>query len=154
MVLKKGLSRAKSRGFTLIELLVVISVIGILVSILASSFTTSQKRSRDTKRRADLQAVQKSLEQCFVLNGLYPTAAQVVSGSGLTCGTQTTMNQVPLDPKNTGTYVYTYSVTVDQDGYCYCALLEQTGGGNANTAGGGGACSLTAGDYQCVSNQQ
>ncbi len=146
MVLKKG--------FTLIELLVVISVIGILVGILASSFTTGQKRGRDTKRRADLQAVQKSLEQCFVLNGVYPAAAQVVSGSGLTCGTQTTMNLIPLDPKNSGSYVYTYTVTADLDGYCYCAMLEQTASGNANTAGGGGACSLTAGDYQCISNQQ
>ena len=154
MVLKKGLSRAKSRGFTLIELLVVISVIGILVSVVASSFTTGQKRSRDTKRRADLQAVQKSLEQCYALTGLYPVAAQVVSGSGLTCGTQTTMNQIPFDPKNNGSYVYTYSVTAELDGYCYCALLEQIGGGNADTAGSNGACSLTAGDYQCTANQQ
>jgi len=140
------------RGFTLIELLVVISVIGILVSIITSSFTTSQKRGRDTKRRADLQAIQKSLEQCYALNSLYPAVAQVVSGSPLICGTQTTMNLIPSDPKSTG--VYTYSTTAELDAYCYCALLEQTGGGNANTAGGGGLCSLTAGDYQCVANQQ
>ncbi len=148
------LAMALKKGFTLIELLVVISVIGILISVVASSFTTGQKRSRDTKRRADLQAVQKSLEQCYALTGLYPAAAQVVSGSGLTCGTQTTMNQIPFDPKGSGSYVYTYSVTVALDGYCYCALLEQIGGGNADTAGAAGACSLTAGDYQCISNQQ
>ena len=144
MVLKKG--------FTLIELLVVISVIGILVSILASSFTTSQKRSRDTKRRADLQAVQKSLEQCYALNQTYLDT--ITSGQPLTCGTQTTMNSIPLDPKNTEDYIYTYSATAELDGYCLCALLEQIGGGNANTAGANGVCSLTAGDYQCVSNQQ
>lgn len=136
----------------MIELLVVISIIGILVSIIASSFTTSQKRGRDTKRRADLQAVQKSLEQCYVLNRLYPAAA--TGGQPLTCGSQTTMNQVPFDPKNSDPYVYTYSAAAGQDGYCFCARLEQVGGGNANTAGGGGLCSLTAGDYQCATNQQ
>lgn len=140
------------RGFTLIELLIVISVIGILVSIITSSFTTGQKRGRDTKRRADLQAVQQSLEQCFVLNQAYPNA--ITSGQALTCGIRTTMNLVPLDPKNNAPHVYTYSATADQGGYCYCALLEQSGSGNANTAGAGGSCSLTAGDYQCVSNQQ
>ena len=141
------------RGFTLIELLVVISIIGILISIITSSFTTSQKRSRDTKRRADLQAVQKSLEQCYVLNRLYPAA--ITGGQPLTCGSQTTMNLIPLDPKNTADYVYSYSITAGQDGYCFCALLEQVGGGNANTAGGGGLCSYGGTkNYQCVGSQQ
>lgn len=142
------------KGFTLLELLVTISVIGILVSVLASSFTTAQQRGRDTKRRADLLEIQKSLEQCYALNGTYPLVTDVVSGSPLSCGTQTTMNFVPNDPKNTGNYVYTYSVNAASDGYCTCALLEKADAGNADTAGASGICSLTVGDYQCVSNLQ
>lgn len=137
------------RGFTLIELLVVISVIGILVSIIASSFVTGQKRSRDAKRRADLLAIQQSLEQCFVLNGAYPNA--ITGGQALTCGTQTTMNSVPADPKATGSYVYTYTPNGGLTSYCLCAYLEQLGAGNASNNN----CSLAAGgDYQCLANQQ
>ncbi|MDZ4229358.1 MAG: prepilin-type N-terminal cleavage/methylation domain-containing protein [Patescibacteria group bacterium] len=153
MVVKKSLPRGCG-GFTLIELLVVISVIGILVSVLAASFTTAQKRSRDTKRRGDLQAIQKSLEQCYVLNSQYPAAGAVVSGSPLACGTQTTMNLIPDDPKNSAPYVYTFSVAADQTEYCLCGVLEQTGSGNATQVGTNGSCNLGSGDYQCLSNQQ
>lgn len=142
----------KKNGFTLIELLVVISVIGILTAVLMASFSTTQKRSRDAKRRADLLAVQKSLEQCYVLSSSYP--ATVSFGSSLDCAGQTTMNVVPLDPKNDDPYIYAYSANSDLDAYCLCGLLEQIGSGNANSAGTGGSCSLTAGDYQCFSNQQ
>ncbi|MBU2052369.1 MAG: prepilin-type N-terminal cleavage/methylation domain-containing protein [Patescibacteria group bacterium] len=152
MVVKKSLPRGCG-GFTLIELLVVISVIGILVSVLAVSFTTAQKRGRDTKRRGDLQAIQKSLEQCYVLNSQYPAAGAVVSGSPLAC-TQTTMNQVSYDPKNSDPYFYTYSVAGDQSEYCLCGVLEQTGSGNATQVGANGSCNLGSGDYQCLSNQQ
>ncbi|PJC66337.1 hypothetical protein CO018_02450 [Candidatus Beckwithbacteria bacterium CG_4_9_14_0_2_um_filter_47_11] len=143
------------RGFTLIELLVVISVIGILISVIAASFTTSQKRGRDVKRRADLAAIQQSLEQCFVLNAVYPTAAMISFGSALTCGMQTTMNLVPLDPKNAAPYVYTYTINAGLTSYCLCALLEQTGAGNAGTVGVGGSCSFGGSkNYQCIGSQQ
>ena len=138
------------QGFTLIELLVVISIMGILVAIISVSFATGQKRSRDTKRRADLLAVQQSLEQCFALNNEYPLTAGVVFGSGLSCGTQTTMNQVPVDPKNSGSYVYAYSAAADQSSYCLCALLEQAASGNSDNS-----CNFTSGgDYLCSANQQ
>lgn len=136
-------------GFTLIELLVVISVIGILVSIITSGFTTGQKRSRDAKRRADLAAIQQSLEQCFTLNSAYPAA--VSSGAALTCGTETTMNFVPEDPKGTDDYIYNYTPTAKLDGYCLCALLEQEGAGNSSD---GSNCNYNGGDYQCLNNQQ
>ena len=139
----------KKSGFTLIELLVVISVIGILISVIAASFTTGQKRGRDAKRRADLTAIQQSLEQCFVLNQTYPNA--VTSGLALTCGTQTTMNLVPADPKGT----YTYTVNPGLTSYCLCALLEQIGAGNASTVGAGGSCSFGGSkNYQCIGSQQ
>jgi prepilin-type N-terminal cleavage/methylation domain-containing protein len=147
------MAMVRRHGFTLIELLVVISLIGILVVLITVSFTTAQQRSRDAKRRADIQAIQKSLEQCYVLNQLYPDALS--GGSSLTCGTQTTMNLVPEDPKNSGLYVYTYSVDATQMSYCLCAYLEQIGSGNADTSGSDGACSYNdPKDYQCVGSQQ
>lgn len=142
-----------SKGFTLLELLVTISIIGILIGIISVSFSTAQKRSRDAKRIGDLKAIQKSVEQCYAINSDYPSA--VVSGSALDCGIQTTMNSVPYDPKNTGSYVYVYTVSTDGINYCLCALLEKTGAGNANSFGADGVCSLlNNGDYYCTSNQQ
>lgn len=139
-----------SRGFTLIELLVVISIIGILVTVIATSFITAQKRSRDARRRADIDAIGKSLEQCYILSNLYPTAGLVSFGSALICGGQTTMNQIPLDPKSSGSYVYAYAAEADQSSYCLCALLEQTGSGNSDNN-----CNFNlGGDYQCSANQQ
>ena len=145
-----------SKGFTLLELLVVISIIGILLGIISASFVTGQKRSRDARRRADLKAVQQSLEQCYALNNLYPATGTINSGQPLTCGSQTTMSLISYDPKNSGSYVYTYSATANKDGYCLCALLEQTGVGNATTgAGGTGTCNLLLNsNYQCSGNLQ
>src|SRR4030066_1038673 len=50
------------RGFTLIELLVVISIIGILASFAIASFTSAQRKGRDSRRKADLDAIKKALE--------------------------------------------------------------------------------------------
>ncbi len=52
----------KKRGFTLIELLVVISIIGILAAFIVASFTSAQQKARDSRRKADLDAIKKSLE--------------------------------------------------------------------------------------------
>lgn len=142
------------RGFTLIELLVTISIIGIILGIVSVSFSTAQKNTRDSRRRADLAAIQKSVEQCYVLESEYPASIAVVSGSSLTCGSQTTMNSVPYDPKNTGGYVYTYTADGDGLNYCLCSELEKTGTGNANSVGITGVCSFVAGNNYCLSNQQ
>ena len=49
-------------GFTLIELLVVIAIIGILASFAIASFTSAQAKGRDSRRKADLDAIKKALE--------------------------------------------------------------------------------------------
>ena len=60
-VWKKLNGKISKRGFTLIELLVVIVIIGILTTIAVASFTSAQKKSRDSRRKADLDAVRKAL---------------------------------------------------------------------------------------------
>lgn len=45
------------KGFTLIELLIVIAIIAILATIVVVSYAGAQKKSRDNKRKADLQSI-------------------------------------------------------------------------------------------------
>lgn len=158
MVFKIFMKKGR-QGFTLLELLVTISIIGILIGVGSVSFSTAQKRGRDSRRQSDMKAMQTSLEQCYALDTQYPASA--VKSTPLTCfGAAVTMNLVPSDPKDTGSYVYTYTVNAGtiKTSYCLCAKLENLGTGNANTAGAAGVCSWdadgTGNDYFCVSNQQ
>lgn len=54
-------NKSKNQAFTLIEVLVVATIIGVLVTVTAVSFANSQKRSRDARRKADLETVRQAL---------------------------------------------------------------------------------------------
>jgi len=139
--------KKKNFGFTLFELLVVISIIGILVAVTTAAYSASQKRARDARRMEDMQMLQKSLEQCYALSGSYPDPPY--SSGSLTCSGTVIIRQFPVDPKNADDYIY--SPSGDEDGYCYCARLEDTGKANS-----GSGCDWSAEDkeYYCVENLQ
>ncbi|MBD3250514.1 MAG: prepilin-type N-terminal cleavage/methylation domain-containing protein [Candidatus Pacebacteria bacterium] len=59
-------------GFTLLELLVVIVILGILVTIGLGTFLSSQVKSRDAKRKNDLEQIAKALEMYHSDHGHYP----------------------------------------------------------------------------------
>ncbi len=66
------MAKKKSSGFTLIELLVVIIILGILIAVAMGGFMSSQKKSRDVKRKNDLRQVAIALEAYFNDKGRYP----------------------------------------------------------------------------------
>jgi prepilin-type N-terminal cleavage/methylation domain-containing protein len=133
------------RGFTLLELLVVISIIGILITMGAVAFTTAQQRGRDSKRRADAKQVQSAFEQYYVQNAsAYGSCGDMSAAEYMPAG-------LPVDPRNTGSFVYTCASTAST--YCFCTLLEADGAGNASDASCTYATGATA-DYFCVSNLQ
>jgi type IV pilus assembly protein PilE len=150
----------RKTGFTLLELLVTISIIGILLAVGSVSFSTAQKRGRDSRRQADMKAIQRGLEQCYSLDTAYPDSVNF--GANLDCATatETVMSSVPDDPKPGEDYLYTPDTALSKTQYCLCAALENLGRGNADGKGdgGGGVCDWdtdeTDNDYFCVSNQQ
>lgn len=68
----------KKSGFTLIELLIVIVIIGILATIGLASFSSSQMKSRDAKRKANLQQISQALELYYNDYGQYPVSSNGV----------------------------------------------------------------------------
>jgi prepilin-type N-terminal cleavage/methylation domain-containing protein len=79
----------KKAGFTLVELLLVIIILGVLIVAGLSSFTSSQKKARDVKRKNDLRQVALALETYYNDKGRYPagdTDGQILGcGSGVAC---------------------------------------------------------------------
>ena len=122
--------KRKNFGFTLIELLVVISIIGILASLTLVSYTGAQKQTRDTQRRSDLNQYRNALENyASANNGLYPPSLNSIAnlcGSGKPLDTKF-IASCPIDPLNTGDYVYGFFSSATGDAYLIYGGLE-TGG--------------------------
>ncbi|MEN9552202.1 MAG: protein ral secretion pathway protein [Candidatus Parcubacteria bacterium] len=69
------ITQLRARGFTLIELLVVIAIIGLLSTIIAAPIQNARKKARDSKKIAEIKAVQLALDQFSEANaGQYPAA--------------------------------------------------------------------------------
>ncbi len=140
------------RGFTLIELMVVVSIIGILMAAGILAFTNAQQSARDAKRRADVDAISKAEEQYNSANGSYPINANITTS----IATYFPTGAVPIDPKNTGTNIYTVTGGTGAT-YCVCAGLEKPDSGNAKAASAGGACTYgtgTGANWFCASQRQ
>jgi prepilin-type N-terminal cleavage/methylation domain-containing protein len=130
--------KSLKKGFTLIELLVSITILAILSVLALSSFTAVQKKGRDSRRRADLKAIQNSFEQYYAASNTYHSNCSSMAGY-LQGGLITT------GPKGD-----TYSTACATAGYCVCASLE-AGGGNSSNA----SCNFgSTGNYFCVTNLQ
>lgn len=110
----------------MLEILVVIGIIAILVSLGFASYSTAQKKARDAKRKGDLSAMQKVLEQCYSINNFaYPS---ITGGGGpsisVDCPIATGQDLTITDPLGTGTYVYTVTTTVACPSYQISVNLE------------------------------
>lgn len=118
MLNKSGL--VPKLGFTLIELLVVITLIAILTGIATISYTGIQARGRDSQRKNDLSQIKIALSSYYSAQSPNeyvrssadnPPALITINGSTDSLSTALEPNyikEVPVDPVNTGNYVYRY----------------------------------------------
>jgi len=95
---------AASRGFTLLEILVVLVIIGLLASFVAPRFFGQIGKSEVKVALAQLDALEKALDQYRLDTGRYPTSEQGLSalvtrpeGEGRWAGPYLKKG-VPLDP--------------------------------------------------------
>jgi prepilin-type N-terminal cleavage/methylation domain-containing protein len=70
------------KGFTLVELMVTVAIVGILMAIVTSNFTTSRSRSRDAKRVSDINQIQLALELYFDRCDEYPATLSLTAKNG------------------------------------------------------------------------
>ena len=113
---KKG-----TAGYTVIELFIVVAIISLLASIIMAVFATTQQKTRDTRRIADVDSIRKSLALYATNGGVYPVATTKTvldsNSSVITALVEdnaiSTAPQDPLDP------LYQYEYITDAAGTTY-----------------------------------
>lgn len=123
----------KFSGFTLIEVLVVATIIGVLAMVAVTSYASVNKRSRDAKRKSDIEQLRSAIEMYRSDQGYYPavgTGGSFVPVSNLISNLVTAyMPAVPSDPQSPTQDYYYQAISpigtpVNYYGYCLCAKLE------------------------------
>lgn len=117
------------RGFTLLEMLVSIAIIALILSIATVSYISVNRRSRDAKRKGDIEQIRSALEFYRADLGFYPAAGdgEPVGVGDLYEYIKTYLPVVPHDPKYPDLdyfYEVTDYATPNYYGYCVSATLE------------------------------
>lgn len=129
-------------GFTLFELLVTISIIAILTAVAVVSYGGLNKKTRDSRRMADLEKIRIALEAARQIGNTYPsTIADLVNGGYL--------DKQPVDPKTKLTTTYDYSRPTLYT-YSICAQVEEAGSVSSDGASCGTAPTGYVGYYRVV----
>lgn len=135
----------KKQGFTLIELMISISIIAILTALATFSFSSAQKKGRDSRRAQDIKVLQLAAEQYIMQSGSYPNSTippWSVDGQDI-------LKEMPSEPKSGAPG---YALATNSTSYCFCATVENPVTGNALDS----SCSFSGGTgpYFCAENQQ
>ncbi|MFZ2200062.1 MAG: prepilin-type N-terminal cleavage/methylation domain-containing protein [Microgenomates group bacterium] len=115
---------SKKSGFTLIEIVIVVAIVAILISMVIFGLTSNLAKSRDSKRKADLDRIKIALEDYYGDKGEYPTQ-DLLS----TCDTESLkpyLSNIPCDPKTQKPYCYIYDTDSIGQNYRLLASLENS----------------------------
>jgi prepilin-type N-terminal cleavage/methylation domain-containing protein len=128
-------------GFSLIELIVVITIIAVITAVGMVSFGGANKKSRDSKRMADLERYRVALEMVRQIGGTYPATADF---NVITAAPYNAMPALLSDPKTGYSYVYYRSTPYT---YSLWACVEVVG--SANSPASGNNCDAPSGPCSC-----
>lgn len=124
------LKKQKKSGFTFIELLVSAVIVITLSTIALVYYQSAQRKSRDSKRKSDLQQIRAALEMHRSQEGVYPSGDWAAMITELTATGNEYLGQAPQDPGN-ASYVYSSSGAT----YTMCAHLESDTSGSCSISG-------------------
>jgi prepilin-type N-terminal cleavage/methylation domain-containing protein len=139
----------QNKGFTLLEILLVIAAIGILASIVLVAINPNRQiaQARNTVRQADINTIQKAVEQYLIETGSYPSSISTTPGYICNTGTEqvggstncsgrvdlrelvpTYLAGIPKDPQDTGTNTgYIVAINPDNNKISIQASLSERG---------------------------
>jgi general secretion pathway protein G len=112
------------RGFTLIELLVVMAILGIVTTLTFGNFRISQMKSRDAKRKADLDQILRALEMYQNDKSRYPGVLDLSKGNGGLVDDKGTIYMKELPYDSSGGPGYCYRTDTSGTKYQIYAMLE------------------------------
>lgn len=113
------------RGFTLVELLIVIAVVAGLIVGGIGSFMSAQKLSRDGRRKADLNTIQKALESYYNDYGQYPASIGVNDLCNVANPNNCYLKTIPTDPSGYTYYYVLGSVNGTSQSFQLYSTLER-----------------------------
>lgn len=123
-------------GLTMIELLVVVAILGVLMVILLLVYQTQLGRSRDARRKADLEKIKIAFEEYYNDNGCYPPSTILDQCGGPQL--QPYLNEIPCDPFTDQPYLYVPAAGAQCAGYRLFAALEDKNDPDIVAVGCGG----------------
>lgn len=131
----------KKEGFTLFELVIVVGVLAVLLVITLQAINPYGQlvKSRDARRKADLQKLKIPLEDYYNDHKCYPATLSCNPGDGL----KPYWSKIPCDPLTGQNYDYQRP---DCKTYRIYASLENEADPNIATAGCSEGCPLNQ-DY-------
>lgn len=133
----------KKNGYTLIEILVAAAIIAVLSVVGVTSYTSINKRSRDARRKSDVEQVRSALEMYRTDNGTYPNPGDyvyhTVSSSLGILVTNNYLPALPADPKEDATHNYWYTL-VGPGAYKYCICTNLESGAGSSQCAAWGSC--------------
>ena len=117
----------REQGFTLLELLVTSVMIAVLTIIGIVSYSSVNKRSRDVKRKSDLEQIRSALEMYRSDNGgEYPTAGAGAPTTVSDLAAFLVPTYVPAVPNDSSATYYYQGIQTNSlySSYCVSAKLE------------------------------
>ena len=119
-----NLFKKNRAGFTLIELLVAFAIITILASLVLVNYANSQKKSRDSKRKADLESLQQAVYMYKDANEKLPDYSGVISGGNFNVIMGPFIDPLPHDPKANVNSIPDYYYFTNNTSFSFFSYLE------------------------------